>query len=129
MAIQRTVRRSEDGMLIFIEADKSILDFYTWTRDAALTLMDLIHDFLGGESSLEPVIQQYMTAQAKLQRVSNPSGTLSDGSGLGEPKFHVNITAFTEPWGRPQRDGPALRALALIDYRTYLISKGKQSKV
>lgn len=116
-------------LIILREADKSNLDFYTWTRDAALTLMDLIHDFLGGDSSLEPLIQQYVDAQAKLQRVSNPSGTLSDGSGLAEPKFHVNITAFTEPWGRPQRDGPALRALALMDYGTYLISQGERSKV
>ena len=89
----------------------------------------MIHDFRGGDSSLEPLIQEYITAQAKLQGLSNPSGTLSDGSGLGEPKFHVNVTSFTGPWGRPQRDGPALRALALIDYGNYLIGQGKLSKV
>ena len=59
--------------------------------------MDLIHGFLGGDSSLEPLIQEYITAQAQLQPVSNPPGTLSDGSGLAEPKFEVNNTAFTDP--------------------------------
>src|SRR5690606_2287607 len=34
--------------------------------------------------------------------------------GLGEPKYHVNGSVFTGPWGRPQNDGPALRAGVLI---------------
>ncbi|KAJ5226860.1 uncharacterized protein N7469_006866 [Penicillium citrinum] len=105
--------------------------FYTWTRDAALTLKVLIDQFIAGDgdSSLESTIQQYISAQAKLQTISNPSGDLSDGSGLGEPKFNVNITAFTGSWGRPQRDGPALRATALIAYGNHLLSSGKQSVV
>jgi hypothetical protein len=28
--------------------------------------------------------------------------------------------AFTGPWGRPQRDGPALRSIALISYANWL---------
>ncbi|KAJ5939399.1 Glycoside hydrolase family 13 [Penicillium verhagenii] len=103
--------------------------FYTWTRDAALTLKVLIDRFIAGDSSLESTIQQYISAQAQLQTVSNPSGDLSDGAGLGEPKFEVNITAFTGNWGRPQRDGPALRATALIAYGNHLISAGKESVV
>ncbi|KAJ5444026.1 Glycoside hydrolasefamily 13 [Penicillium daleae] len=103
--------------------------FYTWTRDAALTVTMLVDRFIAGDSSLESVIQQYITAQAKLQTVSNPSGSLSDGSGLAEPKFNVDETAFTGAWGRPQRDGPALRATALIAYGNQLLSKGKESVV
>ncbi|KAJ5546967.1 hypothetical protein N7494_004552 [Penicillium frequentans] len=103
--------------------------FYTWTRDAALTLKVLVDRFIAGDSSLESTIQQYISAQAKLQTISNPSGDLSDGSGLGEPKFNVDITAFTGDWGRPQRDGPALRATALIAYGNYLISAGQESVV
>ncbi|CAI7654003.1 unnamed protein product [Penicillium manginii] len=103
--------------------------FYTWSRDAALTLKVLIDQFIAGDSSLETVIQQYISAQAKLQAVSNPSGDLSNGAGLGEPKFETNLTAFTGDWGRPQRDGPALRATALIAYGNHLLSSGKQSVV
>jgi glucoamylase len=104
-------------------------DIYTWTRDSALTIQSLIHEFLNGNSSLEVLIQRYITAQAKLQAIPNPSGSLSDGSGLGEPKFNVNITAFTGPWDRPQSDGPALRASALIAYGNFLLAQGQLTKV
>lgn len=77
---------------------------------------------------MESKIQTYINAQSYLQTVSNPSGSLCSG-GLGEPKFNVNETAFTGAWGRPQRDGPALRATALIAYARYLISKGEASQV
>ncbi|KKA18333.1 Glucan 1,4-alpha-glucosidase [Rasamsonia emersonii CBS 393.64] len=97
--------------------------YYTWTRDSALTLKVLIDLFKNGNSSLQGVIEEYIDAQAYLQTVSNPSGTLSTG-GLGEPKFNVDKTAFTGSWGRPQRDGPALRATALISFGEWLIDNG-----
>ena len=81
---------------------------YTWTRDSALTLKYLVDTFIAGNYSLQQTIHNYIVAQAKLQSVSNPSGSLSTG-GLGEPKFNVDGSAFTGSWGRPQRDGPALR--------------------
>lgn len=70
--------------------------------------------------NLQSQIQNYISRQAYLQTVSNPSGDLSTG-GLGEPKFEVDGAAFTGSWGRPQRDGPALRATALIAYANWLI--------
>jgi glucoamylase len=76
--------------------------------------------FIAGNTNLQSTIEQYISAQAQVQTISNPSGDLSTG-GLAEPKFNVNETAFTGPWGRPQRDGPALRATALIAYANYLI--------
>lgn len=90
-----------------------------------MTFTALIERFIAGETALETTIQEYISAQAALQAVSNPSGDLSDGLGLAEPKFNVDMSAFTEAWGRPQRDGPALRASALILYGNYLIDQGK----
>lgn len=79
-------------------------------------------------ASLQTEIENYITAQAYLQTVSNPSGDLSSGGlGLGEPKFNADETAFTGSWGRPQRDGPALRATALITYSKWLIANGYSS--
>lgn len=100
--------------------------FYSWTRDSALTFKCLVDQFLAGSTALESEIRAYISAQAKVQTISNPSGDLCSG-GLGEPKFNVDETAFTGAWGRPQRDGPALRAIALIAYARYLISKGQTS--
>jgi glucoamylase len=86
----------------------------------------LVDQFIAGDAALQPHIEAYVLAQAKLQAVSNPSGSLSTG-GLGEPKFNVDETAFTGAWGRPQRDGPALRATALIAYTRWLIANGQTS--
>ncbi|KAK3680732.1 glycoside hydrolase family 15 protein, partial [Podospora appendiculata] len=66
-------------------------------------------------------------SQAKLQGVSNPSGSFSNGAGLGEPKFNVDLTQFTGAWGRPQRDGPPLRAIAMINYAKWLVKNGYTS--
>ncbi|KAI1655789.1 carbohydrate-binding module family 20 protein [Daldinia decipiens] len=104
--------------------------FYTWTRDAALVFKAIVERFTNSyDASLQTQIQNYIIAQAKLQTVSNPSGSLSDGTGLGEAKYHVDLTAFTDGWGRPQRDGPALRAIALISYSNWLIANGYNSTV
>lgn len=84
----------------------------------------LVDQLIAGNKSLEPLIQQYISAQANLQTVNNPSGGLCSG-GLAEPKFEVNLTPFTGAWGRPQRDGPALRATAMIAYSRYLIVRQK----
>ncbi|KAF2242271.1 carbohydrate-binding module family 20 protein [Trematosphaeria pertusa] len=102
--------------------------FYIWTRDSALVFKTLVDRFIAsGDTNLQLEINDYISAQAKLQTVSNPSGVLSNGAGLGEPKFNPDGTAFTGDWGRPQRDGPALRATALIAYGRWLLSNGYSS--
>lgn len=83
------------------------------------------HGFAG--TALETSIRNYVSAQAVLQNLSNPSGTLQDGAGLGEPKFEVDLNPFTGAWGRPQRDGPALRATAMMTYAHWLASHGQTS--
>lgn len=121
-------------------------DWYTWTRDSALVFKAIVDIFTNSYSAeLQTEIQNYIAAQAKLQGVSNPSGSLSDGTGLGEAKYYVDLTPYTGGWGmsiyhnnnhdwsltcmigRPQRDGPALRALALIDYSKWLVNNGYTS--
>ncbi|XWX00858.1 hypothetical protein V2A60_008881 [Cordyceps javanica] len=99
--------------------------WYTWTRDSALVFKCIVDRFTHSyDVNLQKLIQDYIAAQAKLQGVSNPSGSLADGAGLAEPKFQVDFSAFTGPWGRPQRDGPPLRAIAMISYSNWLIDNG-----
>lgn len=65
--------------------------FYTWTRDSALTFTMLIDELILGNTSLQDLIDDYVRAQAILQTIDNPSGTLYPaGLGLGEPKFYTN---------------------------------------
>ena len=92
------------------------------TRDSAIaidTLLDAYADEPASKASarISPVLHGYALLSRRLQRTLNPSGTFSpDLSGLGEPKFRADGRPFDGPWGRPQRDGPALRALALMKY-------------
>lgn len=115
--------------LVIASPSKSDPDYwYTWTRDSALVFKAIIERFTNEyDAGLQSLIQQYIVSQAKLQVVSNPSGSFSDGTGLGEAKFNVDMSAFTGGWGRPQRDGPALRATALIGYAKWLVNNGYSS--
>lgn len=115
---------------LILDTRLNILDFYTWTRDSALTFKSIVDTFIAGyDATLQTEIENYIEAQAYIQTLSNPSGSLSDGTGLGEPKFNVDKSAYTGSWGRPQRDGPALRATALIAYSKWLINNGYTSTV
>lgn len=96
--------------------------FFTWTRDSALTYAMIIEQLVLGNASLQKTVEDYTTAQARLQTVTNPSGSLYPaGAGLGDPKFYTNETRFNGDWGRPQRDGPALRATALMNLADVLL--------
>ncbi|KAJ7147179.1 glucoamylase [Mycena crocata] len=102
---------------------------FTWVRDSSLVFKVIIDQFTSGEdTTLLGNIQDFITAESNLQQVSNPSGTISTG-GLGEPKFNIDETAFTGSWGRPQRDGPALRATAMIAYANWLLKNTSASDV
>ncbi|TKA77265.1 hypothetical protein B0A49_03503 [Cryomyces minteri] len=95
--------------------------YFQWVRDAAITMSSLVDLYADDPASplaahLLEILDAYTSLQHTLQRTVNPSGTFSDLSGLGEPKFHTDGSAFTGSWGRPQRDGPALRAIALMQY-------------
>jgi glucoamylase len=121
---------AEPGMVVASPATVNPNYFYSWTRDSALTMTMLIDELILGNTTLRTVIENYTSAQAVLQTVSNPSGTLwPAGLGLAEPKFYTNKTRFNGDWGRPQRDGPALRAIAFMDLCDYLLEIGKKSDV
>lgn len=75
-------------------------DWYTWTRDSALVFKSIVDRFTNSyDAGLQRHITDYIVAQARLQGVSNPSGGFSDGSGLAEPKYNVDGSAFTGAWG------------------------------
>jgi len=76
---------------------------YTWVRDSSLVFKVIADQFtLGYDTSLRGQIDNFLAAEASLQYVCNPSGSVSTG-GLGEPKFNIDGTPFGLGWGRPQR--------------------------
>lgn len=104
-----------------LEQDKGLLSRFLGVRDAAITIATVVDVYVDDSSSkrasdLTTILDAYASLQSRLQRTSNPSGTFADLSGLGEPKFEADGSAFTGSWGRPQRDGPPLRAITLMNY-------------
>ncbi|KAJ1301931.1 hypothetical protein OPQ81_000770 [Rhizoctonia solani] len=102
---------------------------YMWVRDSSLVYKTLVEQYISGrDNSLLQGIYDWIASQTRLQQVTNPSGAVGDG-GLGEPKFNIDETKFTGSWGRPQRDGPALRAITFITFANYQLVKGNESYV
>ncbi|MBL7665730.1 MAG: glycoside hydrolase family 15 protein [Bacteriovoracaceae bacterium] len=86
--------------------------FFHWVRDAALVMDSMLQLNLktldaNVKIRTKKILQDYVV----FSRENQITPTLT---GLGEPKFNVDGTAFNGPWGRPQNDGPALRANILI---------------
>lgn len=95
--------------------------FYQWVRDAALTIRSLVHYLEDNNLSnqrISSIIEKYIENNYHLQRLPNNLGRFDDDtrSGLGEPKFMPDCTAFNEHWGRPQNDGPGLRISTIVSY-------------
>ena len=91
--------------------------YFHWVRDAALVMQQVI-SFKNSQSRLLNFAQFSWTNQ-----LSEAQG------GLGEPKFYVDGRVYNEPWGRPQNDGPALRAITLISFANKLLDENKQRVV
>ena len=120
----------------FIAASPSLRDpnyFFHWTRDAALTISAIEEVAALSESTAErahyfSLISDYTALSARMQQVPTLSGKPEDHfANIGEPKFNTDGSGFTGEWGRPQADGPALRAIALIHFIKTLSSCSKST--
>ena len=93
--------------------------FFHWTRDAGL-VMDALIGWMETHPSaqIESKVRDFISLSLRHQE----SAALT---GLGEPKFEVDGSPYMGPWGRPQNDGPALRAIALMRYARWLKAQGR----
>ncbi|KAI8616035.1 Six-hairpin glycosidase-like protein, partial [Chytriomyces sp. MP71] len=102
---------------------------YHWVRDAATTMREVVSQFSHCSpcnaslySQLELLLWQNAAFEKGIQNRPNPSDAL--GARLGEPKFNLDGSAFNEPWGRPQNDGPALRAATHSAFALAFLDQG-----
>lgn len=106
--------------------------FSYWVRDGALA-MDIVVTLLEQSTTdtdrehFTSVLEDYRKFSRQNQLTPNPSGG-ADAKGLGEPRFNADGTVY-QKWGRPQNDGPALRALTLIRWANRLLDQGKTQQV
>lgn len=109
--------------------------YYHWVRDAALVMVPVLQHYKTTPSAnvkkkLFKKFHDYISFSRSNQRVSDADPRLIDPRFImGEPKFTVTGGAYNKGWGRPQNDGPALRAITLIQYANQLIKEGKAKYV
>jgi glucoamylase len=101
--------------------------FRHWVRDAALTMQVIVP--LSQRASNRRERLRWERAIEDYVRFSRRNQLSTTLTGLGEPIFEVDGTPFTGPWGRPQTDGPAIRAMALIQWANILLDRGQTEKV
>jgi glucoamylase len=106
------------GMVVASPSRENPDYYYDWVRDTALTFSALIDYYnLTKEEKYLNLIKHWVLAEFERQNEWSLTG-------LGEPKFYVDGRAYSEPWGRPQNDGPALRAIAMIKLARMLLKNG-----
>lgn len=101
--------------------------FYHWIRDAALTMSVVEQKYeQASDKNAREQWFELLGTYIDFSRANQKSDALT---GIGEPKFLADGRPFTDPWGRPQNDGPALRALTLIRLATRLLSENQEAYV
>ena len=86
--------------------------YFAWERDAALSMYAYQKSFAAVEDIHEKM-QHYVGWVQRVQALSDPNGI----DVREEPKYTLpDGRVFTGGWCRPQNDGPALRARALMLY-------------
>jgi glucoamylase len=120
----------DNGAVIASPSQNDPNYYYHWVRDGALTMDVVLSMYLTADATQPqqwPRLTNYLTFSLGNQDTPNPSTNL--GRGLGEPKFNTDGSAFQGPWGRPQDDGPALRALVFIKLANKLLDGGQADQV
>lgn len=104
------------GMVVASPSRSNPDYYYDWVRDTALTYSALIDYYaLTKEAKILKMIKNWVASETSRQNKWSLTG-------LGEPKYNVDGTSFDGPWGRPQNDGPALRAIAMIKFARLLLA-------
>jgi len=87
--------------------------FFHWVRDSALVMHAVANFAATAEAPLARTCHQRLADFIGFSRSLQLSGA---PAGLGETRFNLDGSQDALQWNRPQFDGPALRALALMRY-------------
>ena len=101
--------------------------YYDWVRDSAIA-MSLIETWYESThaSGYKERLFHYVSWTQLIQQQNAP---LPGHDIMGEPKFYFDGYPFSGPWGRPQNDGPALRASVLIRFAQQLLNQNETEYV
>ncbi|AUX42353.1 glucoamylase [Sorangium cellulosum] len=115
---------------IIASPSRSNPDYYHhWVRDAGIVVRAILQLY---RAAREPAarlrcferMMEFVDFSRHIQQTAVQGGT-----GLGEPRFYVDGSPYTGPWGRPQDDGPAIRAIELTHLAFNLLEEGRRGLV
>jgi glucoamylase len=111
------------GMVVASPSRENPNYYFDWVRDTALVMRTLVDYW---EITNDPKIKEmlFTWVESETHRQIRPAL-----GGLGEPKYNIDGSGYSGPWGRPQNDGPALRVIAMIKFARLLIDSGEQDFV
>lgn len=98
--------------------------YFYWVRDGAMVMRAIFDRVAAGDANAVSQFKDYVAFTRENQEVAATSPY-----GLGDPRFNVDGNLDTLPWGRPQNDGPALRAITMIRYARSLLAHGDRASV
>ncbi len=90
--------------------------------DSYVTMYEKSRDSRKRTDLLDRLVR-WVDFESRLQSTPNRSG------GQGEPKYMISGDAYNGEWGRPQNDGPALRAIVLTRLAQILLDNGHEALV
>ncbi len=114
--------------VVVAASSRSHPDYYFhWVRDSGIVVSAAVMEFDRlSQSENKSRLARFLLDYVSFSRGNQLTKTLS---GMGEPKFYIDGKAFDGPWGRPQNDGPALRAISLIQLANVWLKAGKEDWV
>lgn len=86
--------------------------YFHWVRDSANVMRVVVEYYAlrgGDQAPLHLQMKDFLKLSQDLQALPSPFG-------MGEPRYTPEGKVDSLPWSRPQYDGPALRALAVMRY-------------
>ena len=81
---------------------------FHWVRDAALTMNEVVYLYAHSSDRERKILKSYLMYYIEYEKQAQRYI-------LGEPKYNLDGTVFEGDWARPQNDGPALRAITLMN--------------
>jgi glucoamylase len=130
-AIQGAVANIQSSGAVVASPSQVAPDYYyNWVRDTSLTMKAIVTLAYAADTSADlktnllARIDQWIDWETAMQAQAQQSSYT-----LGEPRFNLNGTLNTDPWGRPQNDGPALRAQTAMLVANEWVNEGRISDV
>jgi len=103
---------------------------FHWTRDAAITMAAVLALYVRARTSTEKdLLRPYLLNYLSFLKVTQSQPNYNNLNILGEPKFNINGTLWTGPWGRPQDDGAGLVATVLIQLARVFIQEKQEGSL